>query len=122
MKKALNIFFVALGVIFFILLLIKGAYFLMGTPTSSQPTFIQNVGTNPATTNTNSTADANPMLSAEQEAALRTFGIDPATVPSTITPEAEACFVAAIGAERVAQIKAGDSPSATEFFKAKGCI
>ena len=43
-------------------------------------------------------------------------------MPSDITPEQEACFEAKLGAERVAEIKAGDSPTVTEYFKARDCI
>ena len=36
------------------------------------------------------------------------MGIDPKTVPTKISPEQEACFSTVIGAERVAEIKAGE--------------
>lgn len=122
MKKFFTIFFVVLGVIFLILLLV-GAYLFvfdplhLRTPSDAQTT-------TPVTTATGKAApvDKNPILSPTQEKTLETFGIDPATVPSSITPEQEACFTKILGATRVAEIKAGDSPTATEFFKAKSCI
>jgi len=74
-------------------------------------------------TSTNATGGSTGFqLSEAQKSALQAFGIDPSKVPSSITAQQEACFTAALGAERVAQIKGGAVPSAVEFFKAKGCI
>ncbi len=61
-------------------------------------------------------------LSAEQTAALKTVGVDPNTLPTTISPDQEACFIGILGASRVAEIKSGATPTATEFFAARGCI
>ncbi len=66
--------------------------------------------------------DKNPLLSDTQEKALDRLGIDPASIPTEITPEQEQCFEDALGADRVNEIKAGDAPTATDFFKAKSCI
>jgi len=124
MKKALNIFFVVLGVIFLCILLGLGGMFLfISAPSSPAPT-VEQTGT-PAAGNreaANESADSNPMLNESQESALETFGIDPASLPSEITPEQEACFIEAIGADRVEEIKAGDTPTATEIFKGRGCL
>jgi len=92
-------------VIFFIMLLI-GGYMMFFSSGSDDGVIL----------------DKNPLLSEKQEKILETFGIDPADIPSDISPEQEKCFEDAIGEDRVAEIKAGDSPTATEFFKAKGCI
>lgn len=62
------------------------------------------------------------VFSDTQVKALETFGIDPTTLPSSITPEQEACFVEKLGQPRVDEIKAGGSPTAMEFFKAKDCV
>ena len=135
MKKFLNIFFVTLGVIFFALILISGFLFLSNyldakkTPLLSETEQIESVGEGesdvapisddePVGDNT----DKHPLLNESQEAVLETFGIDPADVPNEITPEQEACFVEALGAERVEEIKAGELPNAIDFFKAGGCI
>lgn len=117
MKKFLNIFFVTLGVIFFILILI-GAYFYVTDPLNLKPLIF---GTE-ASESSGDSVDKHPLLNESQEQALETFGIDPAEVPSEISPEQEACFEAELGEERVAEIKAGDSPTATELFKAKSCL
>lgn len=121
MKKFFTIFFVTLGVIFFILILI-GIYLYVADPFNIKPLLSGSDSSVSAVTNGGAVVDKNPALSPAQEKTLETFGIDPATVPSEITPEQEACFVQILGAERVAEIKAGDTPTATEFFKAKGCL
>lgn len=141
MKKILNTFFVTLGIIFFVLIII-GAYFfvtdpynlkplIFGTgPTISTPT-APTKGTDAVTTpkNDDATTETSPAsnaggfsLSGPQKQALVGLGIDPAAVPSTISPEQETCFVTALGAPRVAEIKAGAVPNALEFAKAKSCI
>lgn len=120
MKKFFTIFFVTLGVVFFVIILVGVSMFFFD-PLGIKSSLIDNSETtNPQ--NVDVTKDKNPALSPTQEKALETFGIDPATVPTSITPEQEACFVEKLGQERVNEIKAGDSPTATEFFKAKSCI
>lgn len=119
MKKILNIFFVTLGVIFFVLVLI-GTYFYITDPLNLKPIFFGTEMTD--STSTNSDAGGHPLLNESQEKALRTFGIDPNDVPSEITPEQEACFEEKLGEKRVSEIKAGDSPTPTEYFKARDCI
>ena len=122
MKKFFTIFFVALGVIFFILILL-GTYFYITDPLNLKPLLF---GTDSvelsAEVDSAGTEDKNPILSPVQEQALQAIGVDPASVPSEITPEQETCFEAVLGSARVEEIKAGDTPSATEFFKAKECI
>lgn len=127
MAKILNIFFVTLGVIFLFVLLVL-AYLLLADPFdlrgllwSSQPDTFQQTQQN---TNEQEQAsqDDNPVLSESQEAALEGIGVDPASLPSQITPEQEVCFVEVLGQQRVDEIKAGAMPSASEFFQARGCI
>lgn len=125
MKKFFTIFFVTLGVIFLIILSIVG-YLLMTSPTLKALFLDSKATTTTTTASTTKTSapvvDKNPILNDKQEKALETFGIDPATVPSSITPAQEACFVKILGQTRVNEIKAGDTPTATEFFQAKSCI
>lgn len=75
-------------------------------------------------TATNSTApvDKNPLLTAEQEQWAESMGIDPAKLPTEITPAMQACFVEKLGQERVMQIMNGDAPSAIDLFKAQSCL
>lgn len=121
MKKFFNIFFVTLGVIFFILIL-AGVYFFITDPLNLKP-IIFGSDSEVVTEDVGGTVvDKNPILNEKQEKALETFGIDPASIPSSITPEQESCFVEILGQTRVNEIKAGDSPTATEYFKARDCI
>lgn len=68
-----------------------------------------------------STTDKNPALSPTQEKALETVGIDPAKLPTTITPEMKACFVATLGAGRVTQIEQGSTPTPVEILQTRAC-
>jgi len=57
-----------------------------------------------------------------QLAAMSAVGIDTASLPTTMTPELETCFEAAIGRERVDAVINGVTPSLAEMWKAKGCL
>lgn len=133
MKKILNVFFVILGVIFFIIILI-GIYLFVADPYNLKPLILGSgtgsstvtQGSSSAADNTpnaaQDSADQNPVLNQDQETALQAVGIDPTTVPSTISPEQESCFIDTIGAARVEAIKAGDSPTALEIFAGRNCL
>lgn len=140
MKKLLTYFFCTLGVIFF-MLMGAGAYLWFADPFEIRPiisilfevseptsaTAVPEAGSSIQQSETNlptdtAVVDKHPALSPTQETALETIGIDPAALPSTITPAQEACFVDKLGAARVAEIKEGDTPSPTEFFTARACI
>lgn len=135
MKKFFTYFFTTLGVIFFVLLCVL-AYLWFADPfnvrpliemmTADSPSAAQTVPasdneTTGETSTTPTTQDKHPALSAEQESALETIGINPANVPSSITPEMEACFITKLGTTRVAEIKAGATPSASEVFTTRSC-
>jgi hypothetical protein len=66
-------------------------------------------------------ADKNPGLTAEQERALETIGVNPAALPTAITPEMKSCFVGILGAARVAEIEGGATPTPTEVFQTRSC-
>jgi len=67
--------------------------------------------------------DKHPLLSKDQEDTLENFGIDPAKLPTEITPAMESCFTDKLGADRVAEIKSGQSePGVMDFLKAQSCI
>ena len=114
MKKIATYFFVSLGVIFFLLIL-SGIFLYTFDPFNLKPLFFGG-------TASESTTDKNPLLSPAQEKALRTIGIDPTSIPSSFTPEQEACFVRILGESRVAEIKAGSTPTPAEYFQAKSCL
>lgn len=63
-----------------------------------------------------------PALSTEQEIFLENVGVDTTQVPTTITAEQEACATEKLGEERVAEIKAGAEPTASDYFKAGSCF
>jgi hypothetical protein len=144
MKQFFINFFVALGVIFLILIVI-GIYFFVTDPYELKPLIFGTSGSAlelPASTSTESdetgqngtdeedtspsatsaTAQGGFTLSTAQQQALIGLGIEPSSVPTSISAEQEACFTAALGEARVLEIKAGDVPNAMEFLKAKACI
>lgn len=121
-KKFLTIFFVTLGVVFFILIL-GAVYLFVFDPLHLKPVLFGSTATTQLHENSGSAkTDLHPLLSETQEKTLETFGIDPRDVPSEITPSQEKCFEDKLGKARVEEIKAGDSPTAVEFFTAKECI
>ncbi len=131
MKTIFTQIFVGLGVIFLVLILIS-VYFFITDPYNLKPLIFgsDQVTTNSEKTTNISTGDAPQttstsggfMLSSAQKQALTSFGIDPASIPSSISAEQETCFAGVLGASRVAEIKAGAVPNALEFFRAKTCI
>ncbi len=66
--------------------------------------------------------DKNPLLTEQQEAQLESFGIDPATLPTSITPEMKKCFETTLSEKRVNEIIAGDQPTVTDLLGARSCI
>ena len=63
-----------------------------------------------------------PLLSDTQEVMLDKAGIDVESLPSTISPEMEACFRDSLGDSRVNEIIQGATPGPLDLFKAKGCL
>jgi hypothetical protein len=127
-------FFVVLGVIFFFILVGIG-YFVIADPLNLRPIIMgmyeadKSQETNDASTTDNQTEteDApatsnNTGVSDSQAQALESVGIDPQTVPAQFTDEQQKCFVGILGQERVDAIVAGDTPTPTEFYKAKSCL
>ncbi len=141
MKRFFEVFFMVLGVIFFIIILV-GIYFFIVDPLNIKPLIFNqkeqqecdyiDADCLPGDTSMMKDIDAkpssiipggkNPNLSPTQEKALESVGIEPENVSTSFTPEQITCFEKILGQERVAEIKAGDTPTATEFYKAKGCI
>jgi len=130
MKNTLTPIFVTLGVIFSVLLVgalsiyFYNQYSTQSFSKSNSGTETTQVNTNGSDTTsaTEQSASKPSFLSESQRQALASFGIDPSSLPATLTAAQMACFESTLGASRVAEIKAGASPSAVEFFKAKGCI
>jgi hypothetical protein len=130
MKNFFTQIFVALGIIFLVLIL-AGVYFFITDPfnlkpmifgTESNKVMPTDDGTNTGGADTSTGGVTGFQLSEEQKQALADLGIDPDAVPTTISAEQEACFVSALGASRVSEIKAGAVPNPFEFMKAKSCV
>jgi hypothetical protein len=119
--KVLRVFFVILGVIFF--LLIVTVFYLYQTDFYGIKSIVNYEKEEVTTTNNvDQTEDKNSALSAEQEAQLESIGVNPAKVPSEISPEMEDCFIQKLGEKRVKEIEAGGSPTVSEVIKAKPCL
>lgn len=66
--------------------------------------------------------DKSPLLNAEQEKTLESYGVDVDKLPKTISPEMEKCFLEKLGQERGMELVNGDTPSAFEVIKIRTCI
>ncbi|PIR76241.1 MAG: hypothetical protein COU32_03150 [Candidatus Magasanikbacteria bacterium CG10_big_fil_rev_8_21_14_0_10_42_10] len=129
MKRFFNIFFVTLGVIFFLLIL-AGVYFYIADPFGLKQPFIdyeikKDATSTPSTVTSapdQTTTNKNPLLSPTQEKTLEKLGIDPATLPTTITPAMEQCLYSKLGTTRANEIKNGASPTAGDYFAARSCL
>jgi hypothetical protein len=116
MKKFIIGFFVSLGVIFFLILLALGYLFVTDT------FGIKSILIGSSKSDTIPGGDRNPLLSESQEKALSAIGIDPAKLPSAITPEMALCFESKLGKERTEEIKNGSAPGSADFLKAQSCF
>ena len=105
-----------------IILFIIAAVVLSLVQYFKQPSKLLNNPIVTPTSNAATSTDKNPLLSEKQEDALIKAGIDPATLPTSITPAMEACFESKLGIERVKAIKAGDLPTLPEIIVAKTCL
>ncbi len=133
MNKFFTYFFVTLGVIFSLILLFV-VYFFIVDPFNIRPFIFggekintkQDVNveknTNTNTSTSTGTTSSKPFLTDDQKKTLAGFGVDPASLPSSITPTQEACFKTKLGPSRFAEISAGASPSIAEFLNAKSCL
>lgn len=130
--KLIYRFFVVLGVIFFFLL-IGLAYFIIADPLNVRPIMMSLYSSSETAVEQNTGSESNGAVNGQtevntgvmndkQEAALNSIGISPEAVPAQFTPEQIACFVGILGEERVNDIKAGDTPTPSEFFQAKECM
>jgi len=138
MVKIIRTFFVALGVIFFILLVIVIYFFIkdpynlrpilmpviseMIFPNSSSSDDLKTISNNTPEDTTSLKVNGSNSLTSDQADALKANGVDPNSLPTTITPEQEECFVKIFGQTRVNEIKAGGTPTATEFIKGTSCL
>ena len=124
MKKFFTIFFVTLGIIFFILIIIVGFFYFTNTnkPSVNHTEFVDVKNTETPASEVSTTTDKNPVLTPTQEKTLEKIGVDPAEVPTSFTPEQIQCFEEKLGKERVEEIKNGDTPTTIELIKGKECL
>tara|TARA_B100000745_G_C19941081_1_gene317310 strand:+ start:62 stop:463 length:402 start_codon:yes stop_codon:yes gene_type:complete len=128
--KILNIFFVILGVIFFCLLV--AAYYLYVAdpwgikpilfPTESEKVLEEMVIEPAEEGEVATSSDKHPMLNESQENILEATGVDPASLPTELTPELLNCFEEKLGVERVNEIQNGDVPTITDYFRSRDCL
>jgi hypothetical protein len=122
MKKFFTVFFVVLGVIFFVIILF-GVWFYVTDPLNLKPLFFNaDSETVSAASEEGEVVDLHPFMNEAQETALENLGIDPSALPHELTPEQAACFEEKLGSERVAEIVNGGQPSVTEIVAAAGCL
>lgn len=105
-----------------LILLIVGIAYLMANLNISTEVPSLTITPTEKTTSDTPPEDKHPLLNEVQEKALETIGIDPASVPSSISPEQEQCFVDALGQKRVDEIKAGAAPTPADLFTARNCV
>ena len=123
--KLLNIFLVVLGIVFLVLIL-AGLYVWLVDPfhifsLGVSPTSLMNTVTGRSKVKIDN-IDKNPLLIEDQEAQLESLGVDPAKLPSKITPAMQSCFVEKLGQERASQIVSGSAPTPADFLKAQSCF
>ncbi|MBU0660925.1 hypothetical protein KKG22_01955 [Patescibacteria group bacterium] len=122
MNSKLKTFFMVIGIIstialIIIIIVIFGVYNIIKNMTGSYTT----APINTDGVNTEEVYD-HPALSEDQEQTLDKLGIDVSTLPTSITPEQQACAVEKLGQDRVLEIVGGASPSAIELVKAGSCF
>lgn len=134
MKNAIAWFFYLLGVIFFLLIL-AGVYIYVADPfglnalltVPAMPTIEEKVAPREKFTPDTSTvqdvpADKHPALTPTQERVLETVGIDPSTLPASVTDTQKQCLINAVGEARANEIKAGALPTVSELVRAQACL
>jgi len=122
--KVLNVFFVVLGVLFFILLLV-GLYLWVADPLNIKPLLFpaQTAGTPTSASNPAPSSAANSFsLTSAQIAGLKSMGIDTSKIPTTISAALDACLTAKLGATRTNEIKQGSLITAIDLYQAQSCL
>ncbi len=120
--KIWQIIFIVIGMIttaFFLLIIFVTIAIIL-----IKPWGINVVDTGAALINppTESTGYDHPLLNPQQEALLESAGIDPATVPTSITPNQQQCAIDALGEKRAKELVAGATPTLTDIARAKHCL
>jgi len=119
--KAILIFF---GILFLIEV-IAILCFVIFDPLNLKPMLFpesKNLNGTKSDVTTSAQGGDHPLLTEDQEKTLKTFGINPANLPTEITPQMQSCFEAKLGSGRMNEIKQGSEPSIADFFKARDCL
>ena len=120
MEKTSTAILTTLGIIFIFLILIAGGLYLaMQNGWAPLSRYSSSAKTPPAQIEGENTPFT---LSAAQMQALIGVGIDPASLPDSITPTQRTCFVSNLGEEKFNEVQGGVVPSALDMAKIKGCL
>lgn len=122
MQNNFTVLLSTLGVIFLGLILVAGGLFL-----ATQSGWVSPFGgffSNKApSSDTVAEGENTPFnLSEEQKQALVAIGIDPAKIPTSITPTQRACFVDGLGEDKFNEVLNGAIPSTFDLAKVKSCL
>ncbi len=120
--KAWQIFFMIVGIIATIvtlLLVIFITVILIIKPWNVNVLQTGEILMNPPT---ESTGYDHPLLSPQQEALLKSAGIDIEKLPTEITQDQQKCAVEALGEERANQLLKGAAPNINDVINAKHCF
>ena len=131
--KKHSIFKISVVVILIIiaLALSVGAYFSFklyqsfkpSTPVIGEEEIVEENGENQdEDSNTAPEVDKNPYLTKKKKKMVESVGIDPANLPTTITPEMQQCFIDLFGEQRVNEIINGAEPTAVELARGASCL
>lgn len=118
MKILLKII-LTLIIIILILAIVVGAYVWFKNPMGLRGVIENKIA--PDSVKIDETYD-HPLLDATQEKQLREIGIDPAKIPTEITPEQEKCLQDKLGQDRIDALLKGEKPSTLEALTAFTCL
>ena len=122
MQNNFTVVLSTLGVIFIGLILVAGGFYLATESGWTLPTggfFSKQAPSADTVVEGENTPFS---LSEEQKQALVAMGVDPAKVPTSITPTQRACFVAGLGEDKFNEIQNGAVPSTFDLAKVKSCL
>ncbi len=128
MNQALTMTLAVLGILLLALVLAATGVYLyrnLLAGDGSEPTSSITFEELPMRTNTTTAtpaADISFTFSDDQIRAVTALGIDPDSLPRTITGTQRECFSEALGSARVEEIRTGAVPGPLELVKVKGCF
>jgi hypothetical protein len=130
MKTFFTRVFVVLGVLF-LCIICAGVYLWFADPYELRPlieryassdTKVGDTSLQKSITGDESPSDKHPALTTEQERALESIGVDPATLPTSLTKEQVLCAKSILGEARSQEIQKGAVPTTKELFSIRSCL